>query len=234
MDRLDETVTEENFYPLGLGREFSGGHRRDRDSRWVVEQWTLEFNARITTSRSRSSCRQGWGKAIEKDGSIARSSWSKTWRTTCFVHDWRISTQKWLWETFTDAYWSGHEGHRKSTSSSVHAVNRCVVFATSRGQKSSQFEQRCKWTSRTSGRRVRWSIQIHSATSQISDRRRSPTWLLDVQLSDETDHVQTRKWKVEAHQWKTSMVSRDDFFEGTWSQTDWNNSQCVWHRNQTA
>ena len=45
-----------------------------------------------------------------------------------------LSTQIWLLETFTGADWSGHKGHRKSTSS-VHAVNGCVVFATSRGQK---------------------------------------------------------------------------------------------------
>ena len=43
-----------------------------------------------------------------------------------------LSTQKWLLETFADADWSGHKGHGKPTSSSVHVVDGCVVFATLR------------------------------------------------------------------------------------------------------
>ena len=37
--------------------------------------------------------------------------------------------------------------------------------------------------------------------------------MLDGQLSNKTGHVQKRKWKAKEHQWKSSMVSRDDFFE---------------------
>ena len=97
----------------------------------------------------------------------------------------------------TDADWSGHKGHRTSTSSSVHAVNGCVVFEM-RGQKVVSLSQ-SELHALVGGACDGWSIRSEMM-SQISDRRRSPTFLLDGEFSSETDQVQTRKWKVEARQ----------------------------------
>ena len=82
--------------------------------------------------------------------------------------------------------------------SSVHAVNGCIVFATSRGQKVVRLSSAaCELHALVGG-------ACDGVFSQVSDRRRSPTCLLDGQLSNKTVHVQKRKWKAEAHhQWKS-------------------------------
>ena len=49
------------------------------------------------------------------------------WKTT--------QDQKWILETFSDADWMGNRAHRKSTSSGVHLLNGCFLYASSRTQK---------------------------------------------------------------------------------------------------
>eukprot|EP00435_Cladocopium_sp_Y103_P015276 s4186_g3.t1 len=41
----------------------------------------------------------------------------------------------WLLESYTDADWSSNKAHRRSTSCSIHFVNNCYVFGSSRSQK---------------------------------------------------------------------------------------------------
>ena len=45
------------------------------------------------------------------------------------------SHELWILESYTDADWSGNRATRKSTSSSVHALNGMIIYSTSRGQK---------------------------------------------------------------------------------------------------
>ena len=45
------------------------------------------------------------------------------------------SHELWVLESYTDADWSGNRATRKSTSSSVHALNGMIIYSTSRGQK---------------------------------------------------------------------------------------------------
>ena len=45
------------------------------------------------------------------------------------------SQSKWILESYTDADWSGHRGHRRSTSCGVHLLNGIPLFASARGQK---------------------------------------------------------------------------------------------------
>ena len=42
---------------------------------------------------------------------------------------------KWILESYTDADWSGHRVHRRSTSCGVHLLNGIPLFASARGQK---------------------------------------------------------------------------------------------------
>ena len=41
----------------------------------------------------------------------------------------------WLLETYTDADWSSNKAHRRSTSCSIHFLNGCFCFGSSRSQK---------------------------------------------------------------------------------------------------
>ena len=45
------------------------------------------------------------------------------------------SHELWILASCTDADWSGNRATRKSTSSSVHALNGMIIYSTSRGQK---------------------------------------------------------------------------------------------------
>ena len=109
---------------VALYRSLVGGCVYLSQERLVLSFATKELGCSMSkpTATSKSRMKKLVGYLKSKEGQRVKISFPTRGRGMRV-----LSTQKWLLETFTDADWRGRKGHGKSTSSSVHVVNGCVV-----------------------------------------------------------------------------------------------------------
>ena len=129
---VEDKSDELNAYDSGIYRSLVGMGLYIAQERYDIAYAIKELSSKMAKPTKSSMC--GLRKLL---GYLRQTSWYAVLLPTPEPGRGKIAhvDKHFILESYSDSDWSGHQAHRRSTSSAIHYVNSCPVFASARTQR---------------------------------------------------------------------------------------------------